>query len=103
MPRRQPAAVGRIIEREAAFRGQYHRLGDLGRPAREPAADDLLRPPVAVRIGRVNQRAARLNETVELLMRALLVSLPAEGHRPQAKGWHRAAAMPQPAIVHGST
>src|SRR5258708_3399381 len=103
MPRRQPGAVVSIIQREAAFRGQSPRLGDLGRPAREPAADDLLRPPVAVRIGRVNQRAARLNETVELLMRALLVSLRAEGHGPKAKGGHRAAAMPQRAIVHGST
>jgi hypothetical protein len=103
MPRGQPGAVGRIIQREAALGGQHHRLSDPGRPAGQPAADDLLRPPVAVHISRVDQRAARRNEMVKLLMRARLVSLHPEGHRSQAKGRHRAAAIPQGAIVHGST
>ena len=47
--------------------------------------------------------AACLDEMVELLMAARLVSLHAEGHGPQAEGRHRAAAMPQRAIVHAST
>ena len=103
MPRGQPGTVGRIIQREAALGSQHHRLSDRGRPAGQPAADDLLRPPAAVGIGRVDQRAARGNETIELRMRARLVSLHAEGHGPQAKGRHRAAATPQSAIFHGST
>ena len=103
MPRGQPGAVGRIIQREAALGGQHHRLRGPGRPTGQPAADDLLRHPVAVHIGRVDQCAARLDEMVKLLMRARLVRLHPEGHGPQAKGRHRAAAMPQRAIVHGST
>src|ERR1022692_4271872 len=100
MPRRQPSAVRGINQPETALRGQHHRLGDPGRPTGEPAADDFLRHPAAIHIGRIDQRAARLGETVELLMRTLLIRLRPEGHGPQAETRYRAAATPQSAIVH---
>src|SRR6266568_1835899 len=103
MPGGQPGTVRGIIQREAALRGQHDRLGDVSRPAGEPAADDLLRHPGAVHIGRVDQGAARLGKTVDLRMRARLVRLRSEGHGPKAKARHRAAATPQSAIVHAST
>ena len=98
--RGQPGAVRRVIHRQTALGGQHHALGDIGRAAGEPAADDLLRPPAAVYVGRVHHRAARLDEEVELLMRPGLVGLDAERHRSQAQARHRAATASQHAIVH---
>src|SRR5262249_41008968 len=49
---------------------------------------------------RVDQRAARLDEAVELLVRARFVGLQTEGHGAKGHARHRAAAMSQGAIVH---
>ena len=101
--RRQPGAVRRVIHRHTALGGQHHGLGDIGRAACEPAADDLLRPPAAVHVRRVHHRATGLDEAVELLVRPALVRLGTERHRPQAQARHRAAAASQHAIVHKAT
>src|SRR5580700_2979440 len=103
MPRRQPGTIHRLIQPEPALRGQDYLLGDLGRAAGEPAADDLLSHPTAVHISRIDERPARLDKTVKLPMRARLVCLRAERHTPQAQTRHRAAAGTQSAIVHAST
>src|SRR6185437_6574927 len=66
----------------------------------EPAPDDLLGPSVAVHVGRVHERAAGLEEPVELLVSARLVALYPECHRAQAQARHRATASPQSSIVH---
>src|SRR5207302_7283523 len=84
----------------AALGGQHHWLGDVGRAAGEPAPDDLLRPPVAVNVGRVHQVAAGLEEPVKLLVRPRLVGLDAERHRAQAQARHRAAASSQSSVLH---
>src|SRR6185437_11985004 len=66
----------------------------------EPAPDDLLGPSFAVHVGRVHERAAGLEEPVELLVSARLVALYPECHRAQAQARHRATASPQSSIVH---
>ncbi len=100
VPRGQPGTVRRVIQREAALRGQHNRLGDAGRPAGEPAADELLGDAVAVHVGRVDERAACLGKPVELAVRARLVGLCAEGHGPKAKAGYGAPAAPQRPVFH---
>jgi hypothetical protein len=82
VPRRQPGAIRGFIQPEAALRGQDHLLGGRGRAAGEPVADDLLRHPIAVHVGRVNECPAHFDKTVKLPVRAQFVGLRAERHCP---------------------
>ena len=65
---------------EPAFGREHDALCDLGGSVSEPAADDLFRLTAGIHIRRIHQSATRLDEAVELLMRAGLVRLDPEGH-----------------------
>ena len=54
-----------------------------------------------VDVGGVDQRAAGLDEAVELGMRSGLVGLGAEGHRAEAELGNGASTAAESAIVHG--
>ena len=69
-------------------------------PVGEPAADDLLRHAGGVHVGGVDQRAAGLDEPVELLVRAGLVGLGAEGHRAEASSDTAQPLRPEGSVVH---
>ena len=97
-----PLLFGASSSPEPAFGGQHDGIGHARRAASQPAADDLLRPPVAVDVRGVDQRAARVGKAVQLPVRDRFVRLLAEGHGAEAEARHRTAAASQSAIFHAS-
>ena len=67
----------------------------------QQAADHPLRLAVAVTRRRVEQRAAGLEEDVELVAGLVLVGVPAPGHRAQGQPADLQAGPAQPALLHG--
>jgi hypothetical protein len=86
--------------REPPFGSQDHAFGDVSGSAGEPATDDLFRLAAGVHVCRVHQSASRLDEAIQLLVRAGLVRLGTEGHGSQAERGNGAAAASESAIVH---
>jgi len=79
--------------REPPLRGD-DRIVDAS-ACRRPSPDDALGLAVGVDIGRVDQRAAGVDERVELTMRVGLVGLDAERHRAEREPGHDRPAAAQ--------
>ena len=103
------AGGGARARRRSARRPSGSGPWSRARPGRGPrrAASASQRPMIsseraaAVDVGGVDQRAAGLDEGVELRVRARLVGLVAERHRAEREGRHGAAAAPERAVLHG--
>ncbi len=67
----------------------------------QQGADDALRVAVAVRRGRVDERAARVDEVPQLFRRVQVVGVPPPGHGPQAELGHAQARSAHLTTLHG--
>ena len=65
-------------------------------------ADDPLARAVAVDGGRVEQRAAGIEEQPELLLGRILVDRRTPGHRPEREPRHLETRVPKPTHVHAT-
>jgi hypothetical protein len=92
--------VGLVAHGEPALGGEDDAIADVGRPRGKPAAENFLRGTVGVDVGGVDQRAAALDEDVELLVSLRFVGLRAEGHGAQAQSRDGAPTATQRAVFH---
>ena len=89
----RPGTVGDVVHREPALGGQHHRLGHVGRPRGEPAADDRLGLAAPSRRRRCRRACRRPRRTGRAGRgTTCLVGLGAEGHGAEAEVGDGAAA-----------
>jgi len=94
--------VGSSRRQQAARLARHHDVASID-DLRQQHAQDTLAVAGGVRVGRVDERAARVDECLQLVRRLVLVGVASPHRRTEADARDRQPRRPEAPLLHGST